>query len=151
MAPPRAVSTLYPMWQDADGAQAATGYTLLDQSDVPYGPYSSLLAAALNISVAKHAFVSFNLRAAGAGSTGTGPYQSILDSAEFAVKSANYVKVLSIRAPDDSIFLPGTDLVDMSDSRVQAFITQVQTVLGDSYGSPWTAVAQGIRRRVGQR
>jgi hypothetical protein len=151
MAPPRAVSCLYPMWEDAAGGQAATGYTLLDQSDSPYGPYTSLLSAALTLSHAKHAFVTFQLRALGAGSTGSGPYSSIMDRAEFAVKSENYVKLLAIPSPKESIFIPGSDIVDMSNPDVISFITQVQAVLGDSYGSPWISVAPGVRRRLVER
>ena len=149
VAAPRSVNTLYPMWEDSGNGQAATGYTTLDQSDQPYGIYGALLSSALALSNAMHTFVTFQYKAAGAGTTGSGSYPTVMDRAEFAVKSANYVKILAIPAPKDTIFVPGSDLVDMSNPDVVSFITQVQSVLGDSYGSPWISVAQGRRRRIG--
>ena len=147
MAGPRIVNILWPNWIDENQKGCQTGWTLGDQSPESLGPYAALMDAAAAISVAGMRGVTIQFRIVRDADPSTGVFGSVRDQALFEFASENYTKQIAIPCPKESIFVPGSTEIDSSNPDVASFITQVMTVLGDSYGSPWLEYRGGVRTR----
>jgi hypothetical protein len=148
MPGPRIVNTLWTNWTDNRGGQAQTGWTQGNQTPGSLGPYAGVVSAAANLSRAGQDGATLQTRVIVNTSASTGVYDGVRDQAVFLLRNVGSSRLLAIPAPDENIFLPGSDLVDMTNSDVVAFLTQVFAVLGDSYGNPWLSCPGGRRRRV---
>jgi hypothetical protein len=145
---PRLVNAWFPNFIDVDGGQANAFWTIQDQSDAGFGPYDGLAEATQNLSVAGlFAAVTQSRTIPGATPT-SGVYGTVMDQAIMRVASIATQSNLAIPAPISSIFLSDMLTVDLSNTLVQAWWTEVQALLGDSYGNPWTQLLWGQRRMI---
>jgi len=137
-------------WRDATGATATTFTTALDQSASIPGQMSALMAAWSEISDAALDGVAWQQAAVMSNDPGDGEYLSVADRATFLL---NYVgspqgSRIEVVAPKQDIFLPGNRLVDMTDSRVVAFVAALMAAAGDRTGREIREVTQGHRQMV---
>jgi hypothetical protein len=145
---PRLVNAWFPNFTDVAGGQANAAWTTLDQSDSGAGPYSGLLTATQALSCAGVFAAVTQVRTIPGASPITGPYDTVMDQAVMRVVSAAQSSNLAIPAPIASIFLSDLLTVDLSNTLVQAWFSEVQAILGDSYGNPWLTLAWGQRRMI---
>jgi len=148
VAGPRIINNIWLNWYDTLGGQCQTGWSTGDQTPEPLGPYAALASTAQALSVAGNFNATMQKRVELLRDPSTGVYGTVRDQVLFDVASANYTRQICIPAPIDSIFLPDSKYVDMSNPLVVSFLAQVFSVLGDSYGAPWTVCRSAWRRKV---
>ena len=145
---PKLVNAFFPNFVDVLGGQSNPLWVAAAQGDSGLGPYSGLAIAAQNLSCAGIFAGVIQTRALIDATPVPGVYGTVLDQAVFGVTSAARTGQLAIPAPVDSIFLSDNVTVDLSNGLVQAWWAEVQGVLGDSFGNPWTALSWGQRRKI---
>jgi hypothetical protein len=148
MAAPRLVNAIYPNWIDVLNGQAQTGWTFQDQSPGATPLFFHLVTTAAALSVCGINDCTQQVKQTFAQSPTSGLYGTVRDQAVFQLASQNYTRLLAIPGPKESIFESDGVTVDLTNSDVVAFLTQVFLVLGDTYGNPWLSCTAGWRRRV---
>ncbi len=149
MPPPPLVNGLWTNFVDEKQNQSAGFWTTQDQTLVPLSPWTELLLTTQLMSGMALFGFSFSHRAGIEAETTDGPYNTYQDQAVMVVQSANATAELVIPGPVEGIFYDDHQLVDLSNPLVQAWWVQVQALLGDTIGSPWTQLRRGYRRKVG--
>lgn len=148
MAPPVMVNALWLNSMDTNENQSAGMWTLQDQSALVTTPYDALITASANLSEMALFASMLQKRAMRSDTALVGPYSTYRDQAVFQVQSNNGIVDLVIPGPVASIFRSDGITVDLSNALVQAWWVQVQAILGDSLGSPWTSLLSGRRRMI---
>jgi hypothetical protein len=145
---PRLVNAFCPNFVDVENGQANAFWTTLDQSDSGGGSFAGLIAATQALSAAGLFAAVFQTRTIPGATPVTGPYDTVLDQVVFTVQSVNATMQLAVPAPKNNIFLSDNLTVDLTNTLVTAWWAEVQGILGDSYGSPWTTLVGGYRRMI---
>lgn len=148
MARPNVVNSLWINGVDLNEIPAAGMWTLQDQSQMDISPYSALVSATQALSCTAIYAAMEQRRKALTATPVTGDYCTSYDQAVMVVQSANVAAQLVIPGPIAEIFKSDNFTVDLTNSLVQAWWTQVQAILGDSIGSPWTNLKHGYRRSI---
>lgn len=123
-------------------------WTIQDQSQLVTTPYAALLAATQALSCCNIYSAMEQRRGTLSGTAVTGAYCTAFDQAVMVVQSSNVQAQLVIPGPVSAIFKSDNFTVDLSNSLVQAWWTQVQAILGDSLGSPWLQLRRGYRQTL---
>jgi hypothetical protein len=145
---PRLVNGVFFNFADVMGGQANTLVTALDQSDAGLGIYGGLADAYQAISVGGLFAVTQQVRGVIPATPVAGTYGTVRDQAIIVVRSANYSRQFCVPCPVDSIWLSDMSTLDLSNSLVTDWFSELQTVSGDSYGNPWINMQYGYRRKV---
>jgi len=145
---PRLVNAWFPNFVDVLGGQANPMWCTADQSDAGFGPFAGLASATQALSVAGLFAGVTQVRGIVGATPVAGVYGTVTDQVVFGVTSVARQGQLAIPAPVDTIFKPDNVTVDLDNGDVQAWFTAVSSVLGDSYGNPWTGLVWGQRRKI---
>lgn len=140
-------------WLDKNGRQCTTFWTTQNQTSGGAGAYTALAAASQNVSAAAVVGFQFQQTVYLTATATTGPYQSVLDKAYLLTKLEGLSGTVryAIPAPLDTIFLPGNEIVDLSNPNVSALLTEMQAVLSDGVGHNVSSFKRGWRARSGSR
>lgn len=145
---PRLANAFFPNFLDTMGGQANPMWCAADQSDAGLGPYGGLVTATQALSVAGVFAGVLQSRSMISATPVAGVYGTVSDQVVFGVVSSARQGQLAIPAPIDTIFMSDNVTVDLDNTLVQAWWSEVQGVLGDSYGNAWTQLAWGQRRKI---
>jgi len=145
---PRLVNAWFPNFVDVLGGQSNPMWTLADQSDGGFGPMSGLAGATQALSVAALFAGVLQARGIVGGTPSPGVYGTVTDQVIFGVQSVARQGQLAIPAPVDTIFQADNVTVDLTNPLVTAWFSSASSVLGDSYGNPWTTLVWGQRRKI---
>ena len=133
-------------WIDKNGAQLATVWPTIDQSDTVPGPCIDLMFAAQNCSVARIIGVQYVTSRVIGGEGENGPYPTVYDRAMLIGRTAKTTRQLIIPAPEIAIFDSDNETVDMQNTDVEAFVAAVESCCGAPSGSPIVSVPRGRRQ-----
>ena len=145
MAPPPMVNAIWLNSVDTNQGQSAGMWTTQDQAALVTTPYDGLISASQALSDMGVFAAMFQRRKNLANTPVIGAYSTWRDQAVFLVQSPNGVAQLVIPGPKASIFAGDGSTVKLGDPLVKAWWEEVQAVLGDSTGAPWTSLIRGYR------
>ncbi len=145
---PRLVNAFFPNFVDVLGGQANCMWSSANQGDAGFGPYAGLAGATQVLSCAGVFAGVSQTRALVSAPPIVGTYGTVSDQVVMFVQSAETSGQLVIPAPIDSIFTSDHQTVDLENGDVVAWFSAVSSVLGDSYGNPWTSLKSGRRRKL---
>jgi hypothetical protein len=148
MVRPNVVNSVWMNAVDRNSIPAAAMWTLQNQSQRPLAPYAALLAATQALSCTAIYSIMEQMRRSITATASSGSYCTSWDQAVMVVQSANASAQLVIPGPIEAIFKGDHYTVDLENSLVQTWWSEVQALLGDSIGSPWTQLKHGYRRNI---
>jgi hypothetical protein len=148
MSVPNVVNALWINAVDAENYPAAGMWTTQDQTQLVLSPYTGLVTATQALSCTAIYAAMVQRRKSLVASTRTGPYSTSFDQAVMVLQSNNSAVQIIIPGPIAAIFKSDNFTVDLENTLVQDWWTEVQAVLGDSIGSPWTQLKHGYRRNI---
>ncbi len=139
---------IVPQWLDQNGGMSEPYMSIYPQSSAVITPYSALLASMQAMSACKLQAAVLQSAGTYAGALGSSPHPLVTDQLRIQVKNAHNAGFLTIPGPIASIFLGDGQTLNTANALVQAFMAQVQAVLGDSQGNAWVTLVGGTRRVV---
>lgn len=145
---PRIVNAVFPNFVDLGGGQANCMWTSADQSDAGPGPYAGILSATQNMSNCLVFASVQQVRSLVSGTATTGAYPTVSDQIVMYVQSAQSSGQIVIPGPVDGLFVGGSSNAALDNPLVEAWWGEAQSVLGDSYGNPWTTLVEARRRKI---
>jgi hypothetical protein len=137
-------------WQDVSGKQCSSFWTTQDQTAGGAGAYATLKDKAEAISCCGVIGLQFQVTITYSPTPVTGAYCSVLDRAVFRnrIPDDNQPSRIEIPGPKAGIFLPDLVTVDLSNTDVLAFQSEVMAVLGGATGHAMGPFKKGIRARA---
>jgi len=141
-------SFLAPQWTDTQGGEAQPYMTLLNQTPLVVTPFASLLYSLQALSACTLGGVIVHTGATFSGSpSGASSHPQAVDQLRIQLAGVN-TGFITVPGPIDAIFSSGGVNLNTSNTLVQSAWTQIQAILGDYEGNPWTTLVGGVRRRV---
>lgn len=137
-------------WVDANGKTGRNFLTTQDQDAGGASGYASLAAAAQACCDAALVAVQFQTTLVIASAPASGAYGTVWDRAVFGGRNSitNAYQKNALVGPKTTIFLPDTITVDLTNSDVIAFQTELQAVIGDQLGNPAGPFLKGWRDKA---
>ncbi len=145
---PRIINAVYPNFVDLAGGQANCMWSAADQSDAGDGPFGGLMSATQAMSNCGVFAVVQQVRGLHSATPASGSYPTVSDQAVMYVQSAQSSGQIVIPGPVNALFPSGNDRADLDNPLVVAWFSAASSVLGDSYGNPWTSLVEVRRRKI---
>lgn len=138
-------------WRDKNDKTAVQFIPTQDQDPGAAAGFASLATAMQACSDAALVAVQFQCTYVISAVPGDGPYCTVYDRAVMFDKNSvtNVTQRQAIVGPKASIFLPGNQKVDLTNSSILALQTQAMDFLGDQDGNPIGSFLRGKRQEAG--